>query len=102
MPSRVGQSTPCASATLSGGATRWREAGRRRRARRGGGEEPRKPRRKLGRGGGGGETARRILVAVPAIAFAIAITIAGGIVFMVAMIAVGVLCLREYLDTRLA
>jgi phosphatidate cytidylyltransferase len=47
---------------------------------------------------GGGETARRILVALPAIAFAIAITVAGGIVFMVAMIAIGVLCLREYLE----
>jgi phosphatidate cytidylyltransferase len=47
---------------------------------------------------GGGETLRRILVAVPAIIFAIAITVAGGIVFMLAMIAIGVLCLREYLD----
>jgi phosphatidate cytidylyltransferase len=41
---------------------------------------------------------RRILVAVPAIAFAIAITVAGGIVFMLAMVAIGILCLREYLD----
>jgi phosphatidate cytidylyltransferase len=65
--------------------------GRGKRARR---EGP-KPRRK---GGGTGETARRILVAAPAIAFAIAITIAGGIVFMLAMIAIGVLCLREYLE----
>ena len=63
------------------------------RARRGG-EQPKPPRR----GGGGGETARRILVAIPAIAFAIAITVAGGIVFMLAMVAVGVLCLREYLE----
>src|SRR6201995_2510389 len=47
---------------------------------------------------GGGETTRRILVAVPAIAFAIAITVAGGIVFMLAMIAIGILCLREYLE----
>src|ERR1700744_4354724 len=47
---------------------------------------------------GGGETTRRILVAVPAIIFAIAITVAGGIVFMLAMIAIGILCLREYLD----
>jgi phosphatidate cytidylyltransferase len=47
---------------------------------------------------GGGETLRRILVAVPAIIFAIAISIAGGIVFMLAMIAIGILCLREYLD----
>jgi phosphatidate cytidylyltransferase len=69
----------------------------RKRGRRRGGDEPRKPKRKLG-GGGGGETARRILVAVPAIIFAIAITVAGGIVFMLAMIAIGILCLREYLD----
>ncbi len=61
--------------------------------RRGGGE-PGKPKR----GGGGGETVRRILVAVPAIVFAIAITVAGGIVFAAAMIAIGVLCLREYLE----
>jgi phosphatidate cytidylyltransferase len=66
----------------------------RKRARRGG-EEP-KPRKK--RGGGGGETMRRILVAVPAIIFAIAITVAGGIVFTLAMIAIGILCLREYLE----
>jgi phosphatidate cytidylyltransferase len=68
--------------------------GRKKRGRRGG-EEP-KPRKK--RGGGSGETARRILVAVPAIIFAIAITVAGGIVFMLAMIAIAVLCLREYLE----
>jgi phosphatidate cytidylyltransferase len=55
--------------------------------------EPSAPRKR-----GGGETLRRILVAVPAIIFAIAITVAGGIVFMLAMIAIGVLCLREYLD----
>ena len=41
---------------------------------------------------------RRILVAVPAIAFAIAITVAGGVVFAAAMIAIGILCLREYLE----
>ena len=46
-----------------------------------------------------GETLRRILVAIPWIAFAIAITIAGGIVFALAMIAIGVVCLREY-ETR--
>jgi phosphatidate cytidylyltransferase len=56
--------------------------------------EPAPPKRKRG----GGETVRRILVAVPAIIFAIAITVAGGIVFMLAMIAIGILCLREYLD----
>ena len=37
-----------------------------------------------------------MLVALPWIAFAIAITVAGGIVFAVAMIAIGVVCLREY------
>src|SRR4029077_4679438 len=58
-------------------------------------DEP-KPRRK--RIGGGGETTRRIIVAIPAIVFAIAITVAGGIVFMLAMIGVGVLCLREYFE----
>jgi phosphatidate cytidylyltransferase len=46
----------------------------------------------------GGETMRRILVAVPAIVFAIAITVAGDWVFTLAMIAIGVLCLREYLE----
>jgi phosphatidate cytidylyltransferase len=46
----------------------------------------------------GGETVRRILVAVPAIAIAIAIIVTPSIVFMLAMIAVGVLCLREYIE----
>jgi phosphatidate cytidylyltransferase len=46
----------------------------------------------------GGETARRILVAVPAIAFAIAIIVTPSIVFMLAAIGIGVLCLREYLE----
>jgi phosphatidate cytidylyltransferase len=43
-----------------------------------------------------GETAKRIAIAVPWIAFAIAITVAGGLVFAIAMIAIGLLCLREY------
>src|SRR5680860_29877 len=43
-----------------------------------------------------GETARRILVAIPWIAFAIAISVLGGLVFAVAMVAIGLLCLREY------
>jgi phosphatidate cytidylyltransferase len=81
-------------------------ARRRDRPGRGRGRKPRKRGRRRGaadpgapkRGRGGGETARRILVALPAIAFAIAITVAGGIVFMLAMIAIGVLCLREYLE----
>jgi phosphatidate cytidylyltransferase len=57
---------------------------------------PRPPRR--GASGPRGETAKRILVALPWIAFAIAITVAGGIVFTIAMIAIGTLCLREYTE----
>jgi phosphatidate cytidylyltransferase len=56
--------------------------------------EPRKPRHR--RGGLSGETAKRVLVALPWIVFAIAITVAGGIVFMAAMIALGVVALREF------
>lgn len=52
--------------------------------------EPRKQRRS------NGETAKRILVALPWIVFAIAITVAGGIVFGLAMIAIGVIALREF------
>ncbi len=53
---------------------------------------PRPPRRR----GMRGETAKRILVAVPWIAFAIAITVAGGIVFTAAMIAIGAVCVHEF------
>jgi phosphatidate cytidylyltransferase len=65
-------------------------------------EEPKpkpapRPPRKRRRRGGGGETAKRILFALPWAAFAIAITVAGGLVFTVAMIGIGALCLREYL-----
>jgi len=61
--------------------------------------KPRPPRAPRRRGGGAatGETVKRILVALPWVAFAIAITVAGGLVFTVAMIGIGVLCLREYL-----
>jgi phosphatidate cytidylyltransferase len=45
-----------------------------------------------------GETTRRILVAVPAIVFAIAIIVAPPIVFMLALVGIGVLCLREYFE----
>ena len=55
--------------------------------------EPRKPRRPRR---GTGETAKRVLVALPWIVFAIAITVAGGIVFMLAMVAIGALALREF------
>jgi phosphatidate cytidylyltransferase len=54
---------------------------------------PREPRR---RRRGGGETAKRVLVALPWIVFAIAITVAGGLVFAVAMIGLGIVALREY------
>jgi phosphatidate cytidylyltransferase len=56
----------------------------------------REPKRKRRRGGSSGETAKRILVALPWIVFAIAITVAGGIVFAVAMVAIGVVALREF------
>jgi phosphatidate cytidylyltransferase len=57
---------------------------------------PRAPRRR-GRGAARGETVKRILFAIPWVAFAIAIAVAGGLVFAAAMIGIGVLCLREYL-----
>jgi phosphatidate cytidylyltransferase len=54
---------------------------------------PREPKRRRGMRG---ETAKRILVALPWIVFAIAITVAGGIVFSLAMIGLGVVALREF------
>jgi phosphatidate cytidylyltransferase len=54
---------------------------------------PRQPRRRRGLDG---ETVKRVVVALPWIVFAIAITVAGGLVFAAAMIAIGVVCLREY------
>lgn len=58
------------------------------------------PRRKRGGGRGEsrlrGETARRAFVALPWIAFAIAIVVAGGVPFTIAMVAIGLLCLREF------
>jgi len=64
-------------------------------------EEPSPPKRQVRpprrrRRGLRGETAKRILVAIPWIAFAIAITVAGGLPFTIAMIAIGVVGLREY------
>jgi phosphatidate cytidylyltransferase len=56
---------------------------------------PRKPRRRPG-SALRGETARRILVAIPWVAFAITIVVAGGPLFALAMVAIGLLCLREY------
>jgi phosphatidate cytidylyltransferase len=58
--------------------------------------EPRPP-RKRSKGAARGETVKRILIAIPWGVFAIAITVAGGLVFTLAMIGIGVLCLREYL-----
>jgi phosphatidate cytidylyltransferase len=55
---------------------------------------PRKPRR---RGRASGETAKRVIVVLPWIAVVIAIVVAGGLVFAAALIAIGALCLREYL-----
>jgi phosphatidate cytidylyltransferase len=54
------------------------------------------PRRRRRRPRRQGETAKRILVAIPWILFAIAITVAGDIYFTVAMILIGTLCLREF------
>jgi phosphatidate cytidylyltransferase len=59
-------------------------------------QPPERPPREPRRGRGSGETAKRILVALPWIAFAIAITVAGGIVFALAMIAIGVVAIREF------
>ncbi len=58
---------------------------------------PKPPRKPPRRRGLRGETAKRVLVALPWIAATIAIVVAGGIVFAAAMIAIGALCLREYL-----
>jgi phosphatidate cytidylyltransferase len=56
--------------------------------------QPRKPPRKRTLSG---ETVKRVLVVLPWIAATIAIVVAGNVVFAAAMIAVGTLCLREYL-----
>lgn len=54
---------------------------------------PRQPRK---RRRGSGETAKRVLVALPWIVFAIAITVAGGYVFAAAMIAIGIVAVGEF------
>ena len=56
------------------------------------------PRRRPKRRAVRGETAWRILVAIPWIVFAIAITAIGGLPFAIAMIAIGAICLSEYLS----
>ncbi len=58
----------------------------------------RPPRKKRRRGGGTGETAKRILVVIPWIAATIALVVAGGAVFALAMVGVAILCLREFLE----
>jgi phosphatidate cytidylyltransferase len=58
-------------------------------------EAPPKPQPQRRRGPSG-ETIKRVLVAIPWIVFAIAITALGGVVFMAAMIFLGVIGLREY------
>lgn len=54
---------------------------------------PRPPRRRAPLRG---ETAKRILFALPWIAFAIAIVVAGGLTFAIAIVAIDAVCLREY------
>jgi phosphatidate cytidylyltransferase len=51
----------------------------------------RRPRRRTG------ETLKRVLFAIPWVILTIAIVVAGGLVFALAMVGVGALCLREYL-----
>jgi phosphatidate cytidylyltransferase len=58
--------------------------------------QQRPPREPRPRRRGSGETAKRILVALPWIVFAIAITVAGGAVFAAAMIAIGIVALHEF------
>jgi phosphatidate cytidylyltransferase len=60
--------------------------------------EPKPPRQPRRRRRLSGETAKRVVVVLPWIAFAIAITVAGDIPFAVAMVAIGVLCLREFVE----
>lgn len=60
-------------------------------------ERPPSGQRRAPQRGPHGETARRILVAIPWIAIALAITVLGGLPFTIAMVAIGLLCLREYL-----
>ncbi|HET7120381.1 MAG TPA: phosphatidate cytidylyltransferase [Solirubrobacterales bacterium] len=58
--------------------------------------EEKPPRERRRRRGLRGETAKRVLVALPWIVFAIAITVAGGLVFTLAMIAIGIVALGEF------
>lgn len=55
-------------------------------------------RRPRERGGGGGELTARIIVALPAIAFAITIIVLGGIWFTIGLLALAIICLGELFD----
>ena len=77
---------------LEGAARKQPPPARGRRRRREPGIEASPERRRRMRG----ETIRRVLVAVPWIVFAIAITVAGGLVFTAAMVGLGIVALREY------
>jgi phosphatidate cytidylyltransferase len=57
---------------------------------------PEKPPRARRRQGLRGETAKRVLVALPWIVFAIVITVVGGLVFTLAMVAIGIVSLGEF------
>jgi phosphatidate cytidylyltransferase len=61
-------------------------------------ETKRPPRPERRRRGKSGETVKRILIVIPWIVATIAIVVAGGIYFALAMIGVGLLCLREYVE----
>ena len=78
--------------TVRGRARRPPTTADRRAAAPGAAPAPTAPARRLP----GARPRKRILVAIPWIVFAIAITVAGGLVFALAMIGIGVLCLREY------
>ncbi len=56
----------------------------------------RRPRR--GRRGGGSDLGARIVVAIPAIAFAITIIVAGGIWFTLGLVALAIICVGELFD----
>jgi phosphatidate cytidylyltransferase len=79
-------------------ATRPRRRPQQRRERR-----PRRDRDRRGRGGGS-DLGRRILVAIPAIAYALFIIAAGGWIFAIGILVLGLICLHElfgmYDDTR--
>ncbi len=59
---------------------------------------PREPRQRRERGGGGSDLGARVVVAIPAIAFAITIIVAGGIWFTLGLLALAIICLGELFD----